>query len=67
MQVGDYVILRKAHACGTNRWQVARLGADVCLVCLFCRRRVYLPRDEFERRLRQHLPSEERENASPDD
>lgn len=59
VQVGDYVILRKPHACGANRWQVVRLGADVGLVCVHCGRRVLLPRDEFERRLRQRLPREE--------
>lgn len=59
VQVGDYVILRKPHACGTNRWQVVRLGADVGLVCAHCGRRVLLPRDEFERRVRQRLPGKE--------
>ncbi len=58
VKVGDTVILRKPHACGTNRWQVVRLGADVGLVCLHCGRRVLLPRDEFDRRLRRVLSEE---------
>jgi len=61
VQIGDYVTLRKPHACGANRWQVVRLGADVGLVCTHCNRRILLPRDEFERRLRWRLPGEETE------
>lgn len=61
VQIGDYVILRKPHACGANRWRVVRLGADVGLVCTSCNRRILLPRDEFERRLRQRLPEEGKE------
>lgn len=56
VQIGDYVVLRKPHACGANRWQIARLGADVGLVCMHCGRRVLMPRDEFDRRLRRRVP-----------
>lgn len=65
VQIGDYVILRKPHACGANRWRVVRLGADVGLVCTSCNRRILLPRDEFERRLRQRLPEEGRKDETP--
>ncbi|GIV18501.1 MAG: hypothetical protein KatS3mg023_0252 [Armatimonadota bacterium] len=65
VQIGDEVILRKPHACGANRWRVVRLGTDVGLVCTSCNRRILLPRDEFDRRLRQRLPGEERENETP--
>jgi hypothetical protein len=54
LQVGDYVALHKPHACGANRWQVVRLGADVGLICTSCLRRILMPRDEFDRRVRQH-------------
>ncbi|MGC8785098.1 MAG: DUF951 domain-containing protein [Armatimonadota bacterium] len=65
VQVGDYVMLRKPHACGENRWQVVRLGADVGLVCARCQRRILMPRDEFDRRLRQRLPEERQEGETP--
>ncbi len=64
VKIGDVVVLRKPHACGANRWRVVRLGADVGLVCLHCGRRVLLARDEFERRLRQLLPEEGRDDEA---
>jgi hypothetical protein len=51
-------VLRKPHACGANRWQVVRIGADIGLVCTQCQRRIMLPRDEFERRLRRRFTGE---------
>lgn len=67
VKVGDYVVLRKPHACGANRWQVVRLGADVGLRCVHCGRRVLLPRDEFDRRLRRRLSEEESGNETSGD
>ncbi len=56
LEVGDIVELRKAHPCGSRRWRVVRLGADIRLECLGCARRVMLPRRELARRLRRHIP-----------
>ena len=27
--LGTKVIMKKAHPCGTNEWEVVRLGADI--------------------------------------
>jgi hypothetical protein len=47
---GDVARLRKAHPCGGRDWNVFRIGADIGMECATCGRRVFLPRDEFERR-----------------
>ena len=47
--VGDKIISKKNHACGGNEWQVARTGADVKLVCLKCKRAVFLSNDEVKK------------------
>lgn len=52
IQLGDIVILRKAHPCGSATWKVTRVGADVGLKCLGCGRVVLLPRHEFRTRVR---------------
>jgi hypothetical protein len=49
---GDVVRLRKKHACGSDEWQVVRLGADVGIKCLKCQHRVRLERSVFERRVK---------------
>ena len=51
--VGDQARLKKPHPCGGYDWQVTRIGADIGLRCLTCGRKILLPRDEFERRVRQ--------------
>jgi len=50
-RVGDVLELRKAHPCGSARWTVVRIGADIGLVCRGCARRVTLERRLLERRL----------------
>ncbi len=49
--VGDVVRLRRAHPCGTDTWQIDRLGADIGLRCQGCGRHVLLERRQLERRL----------------
>ncbi len=56
LQPEDIVELRKPHPCGSRRWRVVRLGADIRLECLGCGRRVMLPRRELARRIRKIIP-----------
>jgi hypothetical protein len=55
IKLGDVVRLRKAHPCGSYEWEVVRVGADIGLKCLKCRRRVLLERGVFERRLKEFV------------
>ena len=52
IKLGDVLTLKKDHPCGGNEWQVVRLGADIGIICLKCRRRVLIPRPELERRIK---------------
>jgi hypothetical protein len=49
--LGDIVRLRRRHPCGGTDWLVDRLGADIGLRCLGCRRHVLIERRALERRL----------------
>jgi hypothetical protein len=53
IEVGDIARLRKAHPCGSYEWEVMRVGADIGLKCLKCRRGVLLERGVFERRVKE--------------
>ncbi|MCA9999960.1 MAG: DUF951 domain-containing protein [Anaerolineales bacterium] len=55
LYVGDVVEMRKAHPCGGIEWQVVRVGADIGLLCLTCKRRVLLPRRKFARQAKKFL------------
>jgi len=52
IESGDILTLKKPHACGTNAWQVYRVGADFGLRCSGCDRRVLLPRSKVEPRIK---------------
>lgn len=52
IKLGDVVRLKKVHPCGSDTWQVVRLGADIGIRCRKCGRRVILGRSVFERRVR---------------
>lgn len=52
VSTGDRVKLKKGHPCGTNAWEVVRVGMDIGLRCTGCDRRVMLVRSEFDRRFR---------------
>jgi hypothetical protein len=55
IRLGDMVRLKKKHPCGSYEWQVVRLGADIGVRCLKCRRQVLLERSIFERRVRAFI------------
>jgi len=56
IRVGDVARMRKQHPCGSSEWEVTRVGADIGMKCLKCGRRVMLPREEFERRVKRLGP-----------
>ena len=55
IKVGDVVRLKKKHPCGSDQWQVIRVGADIGIRCQKCHRRVLLERAVFERRVKVFL------------
>jgi hypothetical protein len=52
LNLEDIVRLRKPHPCGSYEWKITRLGADIGLECMGCKRRVMLPRRKLARRLK---------------
>ena len=53
--VGDVVEMRKPHPCGSLQWRIERVGADIGLVCLTCKRRVLMPRRQFARQAKKFV------------
>jgi len=65
LQLKDTLRLRKPHPCGSYEWTVVRLGADIGLECVTCKRRVLLTRRELARRMKTILPKENDEHPEP--
>lgn len=63
-EVGDTVILRKPHPCGSSTWTVYRIGADIGLSCTGCTRRVMLERRLVQQRMKSRIPVATRSNAT---
>jgi hypothetical protein len=51
--VGTIVVMKKAHPCGVNEWEVARVGADIKIRCTGCNRIVMMPRVEFNKKIKK--------------
>ena len=51
-EVGDIVILKKQHPCGTFEWRILRVGADFRLECLGCGHQIMVARRLVEKNTR---------------
>jgi hypothetical protein len=58
-KLGSIVTMKKGHPCGTNEWEIIRMGADIKLKCLGCNRVVMLSRIDFNKRLKKVLINKE--------
>ncbi len=48
-KVGQVIKLKKQHPCGTNQWEILRVGMDFKLKCLGCQREVMITRKMVEK------------------
>lgn len=55
LRLGDLVQTRKKHPCGSDRWVITRLGADIKIRCEGCGRIVMLERGEFLKRRKKTI------------
>lgn len=53
IEIGTLVTMKKGHPCGTNEWEIVRVGADMKLKCTNCSRIVMMPRIEFNKKLKK--------------
>ena len=51
-KVGDIIKMKKVHPCGTNAWEIKRVGMDIRLRCTGCEHQVMLPRKQVEKGFR---------------
>ena len=54
-KLGSIVTMKKEHPCGTNEWEITRIGADIKIKCIKCGRTIMMPRIEFNRKIKKVL------------
>lgn len=52
-KLGSIVMMKKQHPCGTNEWEITRVGTDIKIKCIACNRTIMLPRIEFNKKIKK--------------
>ncbi len=47
--------MKKKHPCGSDQWEILRVGADFRLKCQGCQRQVMIPRRLAEKNFREFI------------
>ena len=51
--LNQIVKTNKPHVCGSNEWKIIRMGADLKLECLGCKRVIMLASYELDKRIKK--------------
>lgn len=51
--VGDKIIMKKQHPCGSNEFIVTRIGMDFKIRCTGCSHEIMLPRSKCEKNIKK--------------
>ncbi len=62
VRVGDRLVMKKSHPCGSSEWIVLRSGMDFRLRCAGCGHEVLTPRAKAEKNIRRILREQTGEN-----
>ena len=54
-KLGSIVVMKKQHPCGSNEWEIIRVGADIKIKCKNGGRSIMLPRIEFNKKMKKVL------------
>lgn len=57
-KVNDILVFKKNHPCGSDKWKVLRIGADMKLICLGCNRIIMISRLDVNKRLKKIIREE---------
>ncbi len=59
VRVGDRLIMKKNHPCGSNEFAVLRIGMDFRIRCMGCGREVMVPRSKVEKNIKRIVRADE--------
>ena len=52
-ELGQIVLTKKKHVCGSNSWKVIRTGADIKLECSGCGRVIMMSKFELDKKVKK--------------
>lgn len=52
LELGDIIIMKKLHPCGSKEFEITRLGVDYKLKCCGCGREFMIPRIKAEKNIK---------------
>ncbi|HBL40592.1 MAG TPA: DUF951 domain-containing protein [Ruminococcaceae bacterium] len=61
VKLGDKLYMKKAHPCGSNCFEVLRVGMDFRLRCCGCGHEFMTPRAKIEKSIRRIESTEQKE------
>jgi len=53
IRVKDILTMKKKHPCGSNEWEVLRIGMDFKMRCLGCSHEIMTPRSKAEKSIKK--------------
>ena len=59
--LGDTVIMKKIHPCGSSEFEIIRLGADIKIKCRKCGRVIMIPRIELNKKIKKVVDDEKKD------
>ena len=54
-EIGDKVITKKTHPCGSDIWEITRIGVDFKLKCLGCNHVIMVDREKAYKMIKKKL------------
>ncbi len=53
LKVGDVVETKKSHPCGSNQFEIQRVGMDFRIKCMKCEKQIWIERPNLEKRIKK--------------
>ncbi|PKK98778.1 MAG: DUF951 domain-containing protein [Tenericutes bacterium HGW-Tenericutes-2] len=50
--IGDHIITKKKHVCGSDEWEVLRTGAEIKIKCIKCSREIMVFKTELDKKIK---------------
>ena len=57
-RLNDVVVMKKEHPCGSNEFEIIRLGADIKIKCIKCGHVIMLSRIDFNKKIKKVIKNE---------